>query len=53
MTVCVDVVAGKIVEGPPIVKKFKGQPKINLVRWMRKQGGFMSSQIDLKIDDVH
>lgn len=27
-----------IVEAPPIVRKFIGQPSTNLGRWMRKQG---------------
>ena len=39
MTIAVDVVNGIIVETPPVVGKFVGQPIWNLIRWMRKQGG--------------
>jgi hypothetical protein len=45
MTVAVRVDGGTVVEGPPIVRKFIGQPTRNLGRWMRKQGGFESRRI--------
>lgn len=35
-----------IVESPPIVKKFIGQPLINLGKWMKKQGGFRMGKIE-------
>ena len=39
MTIWVQVnLMGKIVDGAPIIKRFKNQPLINLIRWMRKQG---------------
>jgi len=41
MTISVDVDAEDIIiDTPPIVQKFKGQPLDNLIRWMKKQGGF-------------
>lgn len=42
MTVCVTVSrkSGLIQEAPPIVRKFVGQPLVNLSRWMQRQGGF-------------
>lgn len=44
MTVCVDVKNGIIIETPPIVKKFKGQPLTNLINWLKK--------IDRKVDVI-
>lgn len=35
MTVGVKIESGMIVEIPPVVRKFRGQPLTNLVRWMR------------------
>lgn len=40
MTVAVKVQDGLVVEGPPIVRKFLGQPARNLGGWMRKASGF-------------
>jgi len=40
MTVGVSVTDGIITEAPPIVKKFIGQPIINLVYWMRNKKEF-------------
>jgi len=39
MTVLVDVQDGRITKTPPIVRKFRGQPPENLIRWMHRQGG--------------
>lgn len=30
---------------PPIVRKFKGQPLDNLIRWMTKLGGFQQEEL--------
>jgi hypothetical protein len=38
MTVGVTTKDGKIIEGPPIVRKFIGQPLTNLIGWMTKHG---------------
>ena len=35
-----------IIEAPPIVRKFIGQPLLNLVLWMRRQGGFMQEVLE-------
>ena len=40
MTVQVDEENDVVVDAAPIVRKFIGQPMINLVRWMKRQGGF-------------
>lgn len=45
MTVAVRAADGMIVEAPPIVRKFIGQPGINLERWMRQQSGFRGERI--------
>ena len=29
-----------IIEAAPIVRKFRGQPMLALINWMRRQGGF-------------
>lgn len=39
MTITVRTEDGIIVEGPPIVKKFMGQPLRNLMRWLGNQAG--------------
>ena len=40
MTVIVDIDDdGIIVYGSPIVRKFRGQPLVNLVNWLDRQGG--------------
>ena len=39
MTVGVRTKAYRIVEAPPVVRVFLGQPIGNLVDWMAKQGG--------------
>lgn len=39
MTVGVTTKDGKIIEAPPIVRKFIGQPVDSLIGWMTKQGG--------------
>lgn len=38
MTVTVEVVNGKVASGPPIVRKFVGQPASALKAWLGKQG---------------
>lgn len=49
MTVSVDIDGhGFIVDGAPVIQKFKGQPFGNLVRWMQKQGGFKMEQLGAK-----
>lgn len=40
MTAAVKVERGVIVEAPPILQKFVGQPSKNLGRWMRTMGDF-------------
>lgn len=32
--------SGLILEAPPIVRRFVGQPLGNLIRWMQRQQGF-------------
>lgn len=44
MTVGVTVRDGTLVSGPPIVQRFKGQPFVHLVRWLRQQPGFRSAR---------
>jgi hypothetical protein len=40
-TVLVDTDSnGKITKAAPVVNVFVGQPLSNLVKWMKKQGGF-------------
>jgi len=42
MTVIVDIDDdGIIVYGSPIVRKFLGQPLLNLIGWMERQGGLL------------
>jgi hypothetical protein len=41
MTVAVACCGDTIVEGPPIVRRFIGQPIANLDRWMRRQGDYV------------
>lgn len=36
---------GIITEGAPIVKKFVGQPIVNLTRWMNDLGGFRFNKL--------
>lgn len=45
MTIAVRIVDGRIVETPPIVRAFKGQPTKNLVRWMMWQDPNTQAQI--------
>jgi len=46
MTVLVDVDdSDMVVRGPPIVRKFVGQPLTNLVRWLQKQPGFIGQEV--------
>ena len=45
MTVGVRVLDGRIVETPPIVRRFLGQPEDNLVRWLSRQPGFLTEAI--------
>ena len=41
MTVSVDIDSERIITAtPPILQVFKGQPLDNLIKWMKKQGGF-------------
>lgn len=48
MTVAVRAVDGVIVDAPPIVRRFIGQPGVNLERWMRQQPGFRGGRIAMK-----
>lgn len=45
MTVAVLVRDTVVVTAPPIVRKFVGQPALNLIRWLARQPGFASSYI--------
>lgn len=45
MTVGVTTKDGKIIETPPIAKKFIGQPLNNILDWMTKQGGLRVSVV--------
>jgi len=36
---------GIIINSAPIVRKFKGQHIKNLVKWMKKQGGFKAKEL--------
>ena len=46
MTVLVDTNAeGKITKAAPVVNTFVGQHINNLVKWMKKQGGFKYKQL--------
>lgn len=47
ITVGVKIEEGIIVDIPPVVKKFKGQPLTNLVRWMRNMDptGFQIAKV--------
>lgn len=45
MTVAVRVIDTRVVEAPPIVRKFVGQPALNLIRWLAHQPGFASSYL--------
>jgi hypothetical protein len=40
MTVLAVSQGGYLVDGPPIIRKFIGQPMDNLMKWMKKQDGF-------------
>ena len=44
-TVCVRTHNGVIVEAAPIVRKFVGQPTVNLLNWARKFGGLKVVEI--------
>jgi len=47
ITVAVRVLEnGRVVQGPPIVRKFMGQPVDNLLRWMQKHGDVTSERLD-------
>lgn len=48
MTVLADVQDGLVVKAAPVVRKFIGQPLVNLVRWMKRQGGFQMVEIGAK-----
>lgn len=45
MTVVVDTVNDIIVDGAPVVRKFRCQPLNNLIGWMKKQGGFRMEEL--------
>lgn len=48
MTVIVEINhIGVIINTPPVVHRFIGQPLDNLVFWMQKQPGFLMKEIDL------
>lgn len=40
VAIAVDLSSKLITDGPPIVRKFLGQPASNLIRWMSKQTGY-------------
>lgn len=41
MTVGVETENGIVTVSPPITRKFIGQPIDSLIRWMKKQSGFL------------
>lgn len=45
MTVAVETTNRIVTDGPPIVRKFIGQPSHNLGAWLRKQGGFRAVRL--------
>ena len=45
LTVWVSESYGVIEEAAPVVKRFIGQPMVNLVRWMQKQGRFRRTEL--------
>lgn len=45
MTVAVRLHDGIVTDGPPIVRRFLGQPSRNLGRWLRKQGPLRMEQL--------
>jgi len=45
MTVAVMVTDEQITDGPPIVRKFLGQPISNLIRWMKKYQGYKQAEL--------
>lgn len=45
MTVAVRLTDGIVVEAPPIVRRFLGQPSRNLGAWLRKQPGFVAERL--------
>jgi hypothetical protein len=50
MTVVIEVEDGIVVTGPPVVRKFIGQPSKNLARWLYKQGGYQIARLTDKED---
>lgn len=48
MTFVVTTVDNKIIDSAPIGKKFIGQRLVNLLKWMKKQGGLRVHKYDLK-----
>lgn len=44
-TVASRILDGRVVEGPPLIRRFLGQPEGNLIRWMQKQPGYRSQQL--------
>jgi hypothetical protein len=45
MTVAVRIERTKVVDAPPIVRKFIGQRALNLIRWLASQDGFASAYL--------
>jgi len=45
ITVGIEVRDGIVVHGPPIVRRFVGQPASNLRRWLTRQGGFRWQEV--------
>jgi hypothetical protein len=45
MTVGVKTHDDIVVDGAPIIRKFRRQPIDNLRRWMRNQGGFREEEL--------
>lgn len=44
-TVAVRISHGRVTQGPPLVKRFLGQPEQNLVRWFSRQPGFTQASL--------
>ena len=52
MTIVVRVEGGRVVDTPPIARKFIGQPFANLVRWMLGQGDLLWHRYSVEPEEV-
>ena len=44
---------GLIIEAAPMVKRFCGQPVNNLVAWMRKRFGPVTTECTFNVEETH